>query len=57
MAKYRMTYCQDSGFSKDMWFLGPIDLRKKFYFCHHCQKNHLTKEGLKKNEAKECTGI
>jgi hypothetical protein len=50
MPKYRMTICQDSGFSKGMWFFVPIDLRKKFYFCHHCQKLHLTKEGLKKEK-------
>lgn len=49
MVKYRMTYCQDEGFSKGMWLFAPIDLRKKYYFCNHCQKNHLTKEGLNKN--------
>jgi len=48
MPKYRVTYCQDPGFSKGMWFHSPIDLRKKYYFCNHCQKDHLTKEGLHK---------
>jgi hypothetical protein len=46
--KYRMTYCQDEGFTKHFSFFIPIDLRKKHYFCHHCQKYHLTKEGIKK---------
>lgn len=46
--KYRMTLCQDKGLSKGMWFYTPIDLRKKFYFCNHCQKSHLTKDGLVK---------
>ncbi len=46
MPKYRQTHCQDEGFSKGSWFFAPIDLRKKYYFCHHCQKNHLTKQGL-----------
>lgn len=44
--KYRKTICQDEGFSKGMWFIAPIDRRKKYYLCHHCQKEHLTKEGL-----------
>lgn len=52
--KYRITYCQDEGFSKGMWFFAPIDLRKKFYFCHHCQKEHLTKEGVKKEKTNGC---
>lgn len=47
MPKYRTTYCQDEGFSKGMWFYAPIDMRKKNYFCHHCQKEHLVKEGMK----------
>lgn len=47
MPKYRSTICQDEGFSKGMWFFSPIDLRKKYYFCHHCQKEHLVKEGYK----------
>lgn len=46
MPKYRMTLCQDEGFSKGMSFFCPIDLRKKYYFCHNCQKEHLTKEGV-----------
>ena len=47
MPRYQITYCQDEGFSKGMWFYAFIDLRKKYYFCHHCQKNHLVKERLK----------
>lgn len=50
MPPYRVTYCQDEGISKDMWFFAPIDKRKKFYFCNHCQKEHLVKEGLVKKE-------
>lgn len=50
MPKYRATICQDKGFSNGTWLFGPIDLRKKYYFCSHCQGKHLTKEGLKKNE-------
>lgn len=50
MPKYRITLCQDEGFSNGMWFYAPIDLRKKYYFCNHCQGWHLTKKGLKKNE-------
>jgi hypothetical protein len=46
MPKYRTTICQDEGFSKGMWFYAPIDLRKKFYKCNHCQGLHLVKEGL-----------
>jgi hypothetical protein len=48
MAKYRMTYCKDEGFCKGLWYFAPIDLRRKYYKCGHCQKEHLTKEGLKK---------
>lgn len=48
MPKYRKTICQDKGFSNGMWLITPIDLRKKFYFCNHCQKEHLVKEGLVK---------
>lgn len=50
MPPYRITICQDKGFSNGMWFFAPIDLRKKYYFCNHCQGWHLVKEGLKKNE-------
>ena len=50
MPKYRKTICQDTGFSKGMWFIAPIDLRKKFYFCNNCQKEHLVKEGVVKDE-------
>lgn len=46
--KYHITYCQDPGLSKNMWFYLPIDLRKKYYLCAHCQKEHLTKERLKR---------
>ncbi len=46
MTKFRATICQDEGFSKGMSFFAPIDLRKKFYFCNHCQKEHLTKLGV-----------
>jgi DNA-directed RNA polymerase subunit RPC12/RpoP len=51
MAPYRQTLCQDEGFSKGMMLIAPIDLRKKYYFCPHCQKEHLVKDGLitKKN--------
>jgi hypothetical protein len=48
MPKYQITICQDTGFTKGMWFILPLDLRKKYYLCHHCQKKHLVKEGLKK---------
>ena len=49
MPKYRMTYCQDDNLlNKGAFFFAPIDLRKKHYFCHHCQKHHLVKDGLKK---------
>ena len=44
--KLRKTICQDEGFSKGMAFFCNIDLTKKYYFCHHCQKEHLIKEGL-----------
>ena len=50
MPKYRKTICQDEGLSKGMWFYAPIDLRKNYYFCHNCQKNHLTKEGVIKEK-------
>ena len=50
MPKYRKTICQDTGFSKGMWFIAPIDLRKKFYFCNNCQKEHLVKDGVVKEE-------
>lgn len=46
--KYFMTLCQDEGFTKGMWFFTAIDRRKKFYKCNHCQKIHLTKEGIVK---------
>lgn len=49
MPKCRLTYCQDAEFTKGMWFFSPIDLRKKYYFCHHCQKKHLTKAGINEN--------
>ncbi len=55
--KYKVTYCQDEGFSKGMWFYSPIDLRKKYYFCNHCQKEHLTKDRLKvdnKSKSSHC---
>jgi hypothetical protein len=48
MPKYRNTRCQDPGFSKGMWFYAPIDMRKKYYFCNHCQKEHLVKDGVAK---------
>ncbi len=48
MPKYRKTLCQDHGYSKGMGFYAPIDLRKKYYFCNHCQKEHLVKEGIEK---------
>jgi hypothetical protein len=47
MPGYVKTYCQDQGFSNGMWFFAPIDRRKKYYFCHHCQKEHILKEGIK----------
>lgn len=47
MAKYRITYCQDEGETLGMWFYAPLDLRKKYYMCNHCQKLHLVKEGVK----------
>ncbi len=50
MPPYRMTYCQDEGFSKGMWFYAPIDLRRKEYFCNLCQKKHLVKDGVLKDE-------
>lgn len=46
MPNYRMTYCQDNGFSNGMWLYAPIDLRKKYYKCNHCQNEHLVKEGV-----------
>lgn len=51
MVKYRKTICQDESFSKGMWFFAPIDLRKKYYKCNNCQKEHLVKEGVVKNNA------
>ena len=53
MTKYRVTICQDEGFTNGMWEYGPVDLRKKFYKCHHCQKDHLVKHGLKKEKPKD----
>jgi len=50
MPKYRKTVCQDEGFSKGMWFFSPIDLRKKYYKCNHCQKEHLVKDGIVKDK-------
>lgn len=50
MPKYRMTICQDKGYSKGMRFFAPIDLRKKYYKCNHCQKEHLVKDGLVKEK-------
>jgi len=51
MAKYRLTICQSKGFSGGMWFFSPVDLRKRFYFCNHCQGHHLVKEGLVKDKS------
>lgn len=48
MPKYRLTKCQDRGFSNGMWQFSRIDLRKKYYKCIHCQKEHLVKEGFVK---------
>lgn len=53
MPKYRVTYCQDEGWINGAWLCSAIDLRKKYYFCNHCQKQHLVKEGLKKPEGKK----
>lgn len=53
MPKYRTTICQDKGFSEGMFFYAPIDLRKKYYKCNHCQGFHLTKEGVVKEESVE----
>jgi hypothetical protein len=50
MAKYRKSICQDQGFTKGMWQYSSIDLSKKFYFCSHCQKEHLVKEGVVKDK-------
>lgn len=47
MVQYRITYCQEEGFTKGFCYFAPIDLRKKYYHCGHCQKEHKTKEGLK----------
>lgn len=52
MAKYRKTVCQDKGFSKGMWQFSSIDLRKKYYRCHNCQKDHLVKDGFVKEKKK-----
>jgi|GEM_PF-3084890 hypothetical protein len=51
--KHVKTFCQDQGFSNGMWLYCPIDLRKKYYFCNHCQKEHLVKEGIRKNNHEE----
>jgi hypothetical protein len=53
MPKYRLTACQDKGFTGGMWFYGRIDLRKKYYKCDRCQKDHLVKEGLVKGQGLE----
>lgn len=52
MPKYRKFICQDNGFSKGMWFIAPVDCRKKYYLCHHCQKLHLVKDALVKEDFK-----
>ncbi len=47
MPKYRMTRCQDPNpLCRGCAFYAPIDLRKKYYLCHHCQKMHLVKDGV-----------
>jgi len=48
--KYRKTLCQSDGVSKGSLFFAPIDMRKKYYFCNHCQKEHLVKEGVIKEK-------
>ncbi len=53
MPRYRTTRCQDDGLSKNMWFFSPIDLRKKYYKCNHCQKEHLVKDGVVKDNRNE----
>ncbi len=57
MPKYRKTVCQDEGFSKGMWLFSPIDLRRKYYKCNHCQKQHLVKDGLVKGDKETITSI
>jgi hypothetical protein len=49
MPKFRLTKCYDDGYTKGMWFCAPIDMRKKYYKCHHCQKEHLVKDGVVKS--------
>jgi hypothetical protein len=44
--KYRITECQDEGMTRGWWYFAPVDLRRKYYHCGHCQKEHLTKEGV-----------
>ncbi len=56
MTKYRNTLCQDEGVTKNWWFFAPIDLRKKYYFCHHCQKDHLVNEGVVKDGSNKDLG-
>jgi len=46
MPKYRITICQNEGHTKGMWCFAPIDLRKKYYKCNHCQGFHMVKQGV-----------
>ena len=53
--KYRSAICTDLEFLKVFpvggWTYQPIDMRKKYYKCLHCQKDHETKKNVKKEEA------
>ncbi len=52
MPRYQKTLCQDDGWTKGFWLLCPIDLRKKYYFCSHCGKDHKTREGVEKKDVR-----
>lgn len=44
--KYRKTRCTDPSSIKitgPAWGYQPIDLRKKYFICIHCKKEHLVK--------------
>jgi hypothetical protein len=46
MPKYRLIICEDEGLTKNFWGFIPLDLRKKYFLCPHCKKNHLIKKCL-----------
>ncbi len=53
MPKYRKTICTDPFWMKlnlgTAWGYQPVDLRKKYFTCINCNKEHLVKENVIRN--------